>query len=189
MKRFAGILVLGLALTAPAPAHANDPRTNEMLALAAQHHGRVASCPVQAGLFDLAPDRAGQVMATNPCTIMMNRAFFPGGAYSESPDDVTFYCAVIVHEYGHVLGLRFDNPSDPGHSTDPNSIMYQRVIRPELVPGCERYAASPERLRALWPCWAKSHPRVRSLYFNGKTAKAKALYRRLVHQKKIKRCP
>ncbi len=57
-------------------------------------------------------------------------------------------CSVVVHEYGHIARLRFpDNPTDPGHSPDPDSIMFAGHHSHAALPLCSNLGPAEQNAR------------------------------------------
>lgn len=89
-------------------------------------------------LAPLAATIPAEVWGANPpCVITLNASY----DWRDFPESV---CHAYVHEFGHlVLGPDYFaavNPSDPAHSTDPNSIMYGKSggneTAQDLAVGC-----------------------------------------------------
>jgi hypothetical protein len=78
---------------------------------------------------------------------------------SGNPFVASGLCRTFVHEYGHlVLGPSYfasSNPTDPGHSPDPHSVMFAEVTAAS-IPACDAL----QRVRRVG-VWVRRHGRSR----------------------------
>ncbi len=134
MKRLA--IITALLVLLPATAQANTAEENQDLAVASAYFQ--APCPdVQIRYTTFADGRGGQAQLGACQTAPVIEL---SSAYSWSQE---VRCILIVHEYGHLLGME--------HSADTASIMYPQPA--SVVPGCRVPAHTLNR------CKSKSYKR------------------------------
>jgi hypothetical protein len=146
VARATALPALALCLCMPSPAAADhgtallDERLAGYMSIAQTHWGGpIPTCvargatviAVHAVLYDDAdPDVAAR--ADQPgCRIWLDRSSWREMRPVEA-------CMIVVHEWGHLLGL--------GHSHDPLDLMAAMPLRPPR--GCRRVAGTPNRTRA-----------------------------------------
>jgi hypothetical protein len=151
-KRFLTLTVVSLALIAPSAALADTPPASvQATALsdavaywASQGQHLPADCPMPTiGYTQLDPSVGGEA-AIGACEIAINSAITwaqPGGSWD-------YLCHAMTHEVGHlILGGDYfaaTNPSDPAHSADPNSVMFEGPQSyAASVPACSNLQAAP----------------------------------------------
>lgn len=137
--RRAALLGVLLSLLASAPAAAlpsdgefgvkvNGPAVAHGLAVAAAFWGRTPpGCPRGVRVLGYTlPDGIGGYgggLGEDGCEIWIQKRHWPRWGATQK-------CLILVHEYGHVLGL--------GHVEDPRSVMYSGTLNPRSVPACVR---------------------------------------------------
>ncbi len=153
------VLVSVLSVVLPASASAGVPTSGQIawahsIAVAYWHVEQPPCGPVKDTYPALQDPTVAAYAILAPgspqdCTVVFN--VNSGVDWEGWPD---YFCRTYVHEFGHlVLGADYfasSNPSNPGHSPDPNSVMYGGVtdwattVQTMVDVGCEPIPAQAE---------------------------------------------
>ena len=145
MARRLLLLLLLLAICAPtaraaapaAPDPERDPEVRAWLVAAAGFWRARPGCQGGVGVVRSewsASPGAWAAATRGGCWIALDPDFYPRPPAQEPTRWAAAMCAVIAHEWGHLLGRP--------HSADPQSIMAPAVPL-NLVPGCPSWPADP----------------------------------------------